>query len=80
MKKHLNTLTGADRKVLHLASAIFMSVTWLMMVALLVYWFVLWPTPAMFLYVWFDVLCLFFIVPLVLIPIQVVRYFRGRRQ
>jgi membrane protein YdbS with pleckstrin-like domain len=67
-----------DSNALRLASAIFMIVAWLMMVALLVYWFVLWPTPALFLYVWFDVLFLLFLVPLVLIPIQIVRYFRRK--
>jgi len=67
-----------SRKAVRLASAIFMSVMWLAMVALVVYWFVLWPTPALFSYVWFDVLFVLFLVPLILIPIQVVRYFRRK--
>jgi hypothetical protein len=68
-----------DRKALRLASAIFMIAAWLMMVALLTYWFVLWPTLTLFLHIWFGVLFALFLVPLVLIPIQVVRYFRRKR-
>jgi hypothetical protein len=49
------------------------------MAALLIYLFVLWPTPVIFLYIWFDVLLALFLVPLVLIPIQVVRYFMQKR-
>jgi hypothetical protein len=56
-----------------------MIAAWLMMVALLTYWFVLWPTLTLFLDIWFGVLFALFLVPLVLIPIQVVRYFRRKR-
>jgi hypothetical protein len=79
MKDIETSLPKTDRKALRLASAVFMIVAWLMMAALLAYWFVLWPTPALFLYIWFDVLFLLFLVPLILIPIQVVRYFRRKQ-
>lgn len=79
MKKMQICSPEKSRQVARLGSIVFMSLAWLGMAAFLIYWFVLWPTPALFLYVWFDVLLALFIVPLVLIPIQVVRYIRGKR-
>ena len=68
-----------DRRIARPASIVFMIMAWLGMAALLVDMFVLWPTPAIFLYPWFSVLFVLFLVPLVLIPVQVVRYFRQKR-
>ena len=67
-----------DRKIARLGSIVFMCLAWLGMAALLIYWLVLF-SPTIFLYVWFDVLFALFLVPLVFIPIQVVRYFRQNR-
>jgi hypothetical protein len=67
-----------DRKIARPGSIIFMILAWLGMLALLIYWFVLF-SAAIFLYVWFDVLFALFLVPLILIPVQVVRYFRQKR-
>jgi len=79
MKNIQNSSPEPDRKIARPASIIFMSLAWFGMAALLIYLFVLWPTPVIFLYIWFDVLLALFLVPLVLIPIQVVRYFMQKR-
>lgn len=76
MRKIETSLPKTGGTPLRAASAVLMIVVWFAMAALLAYMFIVWPTPALFFDVWFDVLCLLFLVPLVLIPIQVVRYFR----
>lgn len=76
MKKTETSLPKTGGTPLRAASAALMIVVWFAMAALLANVFIVWPTPALFFDVWFDVLCLLFLVPLVLIPIQVVRYFR----
>lgn len=67
-----------DRKIARPGSIIFMCAAWLFMAGLLSWIICQWHDWAMFLDVWLDILFALFLVPLVLIPIQVVRYFRQK--
>jgi membrane protein YdbS with pleckstrin-like domain len=80
MKKPFNVQLSspeADRKVAWWASVSFMILAWLFVAACLALWVI-----AMLKHRWgilpFTVLA-FLIVPLVLIPIQLIRYFREKR-
>ncbi len=49
------------------------------MAGLLAWIFSQWHDWYMFFDIWFDILFFLFLVPIILIPVQVVRYFRQKR-
>ena len=79
MKNFQISSSETDRKIARPASVIFMALAWLGMAGLLFYILLLRHSEYYPFTIWDLILIGLFLVPLVLIPIQIVRYFRQKR-